>query len=53
MDFEKMMKQKIETINIKSLLDDLRPFIVDSAQIADWSKEMLLYFLAKTETIES
>lgn len=49
--FEQLMFNKIESLNLDSTLEDLKAFITDSAQIADWSKEMLYYFVGKTLTI--
>lgn len=49
--FEQLMFDKIESLDLESALSDLRPFVSDSAQIADWSKEMFRYFVDKTQTI--
>lgn len=48
--FEQLMYDKIESLDLESALGDLRPFVSDSAQIADWSKDMLRYFVEKTQT---
>lgn len=48
--FEQLMYDKIEALDLQSTLGDLRPFVSDSAQIADWSKEMLGYFVGQTQT---
>lgn len=50
--FEKLMLDKIESLNIDSALADIRPFVADSSQIADWSKEMFRHFVKETQTIE-
>lgn len=50
--FEKLMFDKIASLDLDSALSDLRPFISDSAQIADWSKEMLCHFVGQTQTIQ-
>lgn len=49
--FDKLMFEKIESVDLASVQADIRPFIVDAAQIADWSKEMFHYFTGKTETV--
>jgi hypothetical protein len=48
--FEQLMFDKIESLDLESALSDLKPFISDSAQIADWSKEMLRHFVGETQT---
>jgi predicted nucleotidyltransferase component of viral defense system len=51
--FKQLMFDKIEALDLDSALNDLRPFVSDSAQIADWSKEMLRHFVEETQTIAS
>ncbi len=51
--FEQLMLEKIASLDLASALSDLRPFISDSAQIADWTKEMLCHFVGETQTINS
>lgn len=50
--FEQLMLEKIASLDLDGALSDLRPFISDSAQIADWSKEMLCHFVGETKTIQ-
>lgn len=45
------MFDKIESLDLDSVLSNLRPFVSDSAQIADWSKDMFRYFVGETQTI--
>lgn len=49
--FDQLMFDKIESIDLESARADLAPFVADSAQIADWSKEMFRYFVGKTVTV--
>jgi predicted nucleotidyltransferase component of viral defense system len=49
--FEQLMFDKIKSLDLDSVLSDLRPFVSDAAQIADWSKEMLHHFAGETQTI--
>lgn len=51
LQFEKLMYEKIESVDLESVLEDLRPFVADLAQIADWSKEMFRHFVAETKTV--
>jgi predicted nucleotidyltransferase component of viral defense system len=46
--FEQLMFDKIDSLDLESALADLRPFVADAAQIADWSKEMFRYFVGQT-----
>lgn len=46
--FEQLMFDKIEKLDLESTLKDIRPFISDSAQIAEWSKDLLRYFVKET-----
>lgn len=48
--FEQLMFDKINKLDLASAINDIRPFISDAAQIADWSKELLLYFVKETST---
>jgi predicted nucleotidyltransferase component of viral defense system len=50
-EFEKMMHDKIESLNFDSALADITPFVTDSAQIADWSKKMFHHFVSETAII--
>jgi hypothetical protein len=50
--FEQLMFEKIAALDLNSALNELRPFITDLAQIADWSKEMLCHFVGATQTIK-
>ncbi len=49
--FERLMVDKISALDLNSALNDVKPFIADSAVIADWSKEMFRYFLNETKTL--
>ena len=51
--FEKLMLDKIESVDLNSVFNDVRPFISDSAQIADSSKEMFRHFVNETHTIST
>jgi len=46
------MSDKINKLDLNSTLNDIRPFITDLAQIADWSKELLFHFVKETRTKE-
>lgn len=50
-EFEQLMYDKIDALDLDAVLSDLRPFISDSASIADWSKEMFRYFVKETHTV--
>lgn len=41
------MLDKINTLDLQSAIADLKPFVADSVQIADWSKEMFRHFVGK------
>lgn len=48
--FEQLMHEKIDSVDLASVLSDIRPFITDTAQIASWSKELLHYMVEQTKT---
>ncbi len=51
--FEALMFDKIEAMDLNSALSDIKPFIADSALIADWSKDMFRHFVKETPITES
>ena len=46
--FEMLMFDKIAELDLSSTISDIKPFVLDSAVIADWSKEMLRHFVSET-----
>jgi len=50
-ELEQLMFDKIESLDLDSAINDIRPFVSDPAQIADWSKEMFRHFVGETPTI--
>ena len=46
--FEMLMFNKIAELDLSSTISDIKPFVADSAVIADWSKEMLRHFVSET-----
>lgn len=52
-EFEDLMYAKIESLDLESARADMSPFVTDTAQIADWSKDMFRHFVKETETISS
>lgn len=51
-DFDKLMQDKIAQVNFNALKADIQPFILDNAQIHDWSPEFFHYILMQTQTEE-
>jgi predicted nucleotidyltransferase component of viral defense system len=52
LQFEQLMFDKIESLNLQSAIDDVRAFVGDSAQITDWSKEMFRHFVKEMRFLE-
>lgn len=50
-EFEQLMHDKIQNLDLDSTLSDIQPFISDSAQIASWSKDLLNHFVKETRTV--
>ncbi|MEI8365350.1 MAG: nucleotidyl transferase AbiEii/AbiGii toxin family protein [Parachlamydiaceae bacterium] len=49
--FDQLMFDKIASLDLESARADLKPFVADSAQITDWSKEMFRFFVGKIQTL--
>lgn len=49
--FEKLLLDKIETLDLESAKSDLRPFVSDYAHIAAWTKDMFCYFVRETNAV--
>lgn len=50
--FQDLMKTRIETVDLKSVKDDIKPFLVDSTFVQEWSQEMLLSFVERMQIRE-